>query len=59
MPGEAVGPVSPEGEGTAGALEGSMCDKLESVELGLGGALRPESLEGDGGACSRDGDVEP
>ena len=59
MPGEAVGPVSPEGEGTAGALEGSMCDKLESVELGLGGALGPESLEGDGGACSRDGDVEP
>ena len=59
MPGETVGPVSPEGEGTAGALEGTMFDKLEGVELGPGGALGPESLEGDGVACSRDGDVEP
>ena len=51
--------MSPEGEGTAGALEGSMFDKLEGEELGPGGALGPESLEGDGVACSRDGDVEP
>ena len=43
----------------AWALEGSRFDKLEGEELGPGGALGPESLEGDGVACSRDGDVEP
>ena len=43
----------------AWALEGPRFDKLEGEELGPGGALGPESLEGDGVAWSLEGNVRP